>query len=54
MFEKLRQVMGLISQPCDEQIVTKALEEEGNTIVSKTVTENVIHFFTAMFQKEEA
>lgn len=54
MFDKIRQVMGLTSQPCDEQIVTRALQEEGNTIVHKTLIGKAIQYFTVMFQEEEA
>lgn len=54
MFDKIRQVMGLTSQSCDEQIVTKALQEEGNTVVHKTLIGKAIHYFTVMFQEEEA
>lgn len=54
MFDRLRQVMGLSSQECDEQTVTKALEEEGNTIVHKTLIGKAIHYFVVAFQEEEA
>ena len=54
MFDKLYEIKTLMCQPSDEEIVDTAIQEEGHTIIRKTLLGKMLHYIVAIFQEEEA
>jgi len=54
MFDKLHEIKTLMCQPSDEEIVDTAIQEEGHTIIHKTLLGKMLHYIVVMFHGGEA
>jgi len=54
MFDRLHEIKTLMCQPSDEEIVDTAIQEEGHTIIHKTLLGKMLHYIVVMFHGGEA